>query len=198
MTQSNRQADHDILPIFTERWSPRSFTDEAMPDDVLHVLFEAARWAPSAFNSQPWRFVHARRGGPDWDLFVSLLNPYNQEWARHAAVLVYVLSAPTYIPDGKTDARPTTNRSFDCGTAWGYLALQAHALGWAAHGMAGIETDRIPAALNAPEGFQAEIAIAIGRLGPIENLSESFQKKEFPSQRRPAADFAFAGRFPDR
>ncbi len=191
-----RHADHEILPLFIERWSPRSFTEETLSAEDLNRMFEAARWAPSAFNCQPWCFVYARRGSADWDKFVDLLMPYNQGWAKSAAALVYLLSTPTYIPDGKTEPQPTSHASFSCGIAWGYLALQAHSMGWIAHGMAGIEAGRIITELGAPDGFKAEIGIAIGRLGPVENLSEKLQAKEFRSLRHPIESFAFEGGFP--
>jgi len=196
MSHPPRHADHDILPMFTERWSPRAFTDEAISEAELHTMFEAARWAPSAFNAQPWRFLYARRDTPLWEPFVQLLMPYNQGWARHAAALVYLLSAPTFVPDGKAEPQAVSHGSFSAGTAWGYLALQAHAMGWIAHGMAGIEVERIREELKVPEGFGVEIAIAIGRLGPVTNLSEKLQAREFPSLRRPVGEFAFEGAFP--
>jgi len=192
---TERAADHDILPLFVERWSPRSFLDEAIPEEDLLRMFEAARWAPSAFNAQPWRFAYARRGTEHWDRFVSLLMPYNQGWAEKAAALVYLLSAPTFVPDGKTEPQAVSHGSFSCGTAWGYLALQAHAMGYFAHGMAGIEAERIPVELNAPEGYKAEIAIAIGKQGPLSNLSEKLQAREVRSLRRPVSETVFEGGF---
>jgi len=196
MTHAARQADHDILPLFVERWSPRAFTDEAIDEATLHTLFEAARWAPSAFNAQPWRFLYARRDTAAWDTFVDLLMPYNQGWARHAAALVYLLSAPTFTPEGKTEPQAVSHGSFSAGTAWGYLALQAHAMGWVAHGMAGIEVEAIRRTLNVPDSYGVEIGIAIGRQGPVSNLSEKLQAREVRSLRRPVADFAFEGAFP--
>jgi len=195
MTET-RHADHEILPLFIERWSPRSFTDETISTEDVSRMIEAARWAPSAFNCQPWAFIYARRGTAEWDRFVDLLMPYNQGWAKSASALIYVLSAPTFIAEGKAELQATSHASFSTGTAWGYLALQAQAMGWIAHGMAGIEADRIVAELGAPEGYKAEIGIAVGRLGPIENLPEKLQAKEFKSLRRPIADFAFEGGFP--
>src|SRR5687768_11910054 len=89
---TGRRADYPIDPLFLERWSPRAFDGAPMPDADLATMFEAARWAPSAFNSQPWRFLYAHRHGPDWDRFLALLIPWNQSWVRTASVLVYVAS----------------------------------------------------------------------------------------------------------
>ncbi len=79
-SQTSRVAQYGVDKIFTDRWSPRAFTDETIPDDVLFSLFEAARWAPSSYNSQPWRFIYAKRGTPDWNRFLGLLSARNQQW----------------------------------------------------------------------------------------------------------------------
>ena len=105
-------------------------------------MFDAARWAPSAFNSQPWRFLYAHRGDAHWDRFLGLLVPFNQDWARHAAVLVYILSDRLPFTDKAGAPAPSLTHSFDAGAAWALLALQAWRLGYFAHGMSGIELDR--------------------------------------------------------
>src|SRR4051812_29920955 len=90
MTQ--RTSDHAIDPLFLERWSPRAFDGSEIPDADLMTMFEAARWAPSAFNSQPWRFLYAKRWDANWERFLGLLIPWNQGWAHSASVLIYILS----------------------------------------------------------------------------------------------------------
>ena len=101
MTTSNsRKADRPIDPIFLDRWSPRGFTESEISQVELETLFEAARWAPSAYNSQPWRFIYARRNGKGWDTLLGLLNPFNQSWAQRAAALVFVVSKTTMQPPG--------------------------------------------------------------------------------------------------
>ena len=108
---------HDIDPIFLHRWSPRAFTGEPIPHAVLMSLFEAARWAPSAFNIQPWRFVYAKRDTPDWERLLGVLIEYNQAWVREASALVFVVSdrfrhkadaapEPLYSHSASTPARP--------------------------------------------------------------------------------------------
>ena len=101
-----RLADHPIEGIFIERWSPRAFTGEAMPPAELMRLFEAARWAPSSYNSQPWRFLYAHRDTPHWDLFLGLLNEGNRGWASRAAVLMVALSKSTMRPVGAEQGHP--------------------------------------------------------------------------------------------
>jgi nitroreductase len=193
-TSSGRSAAHDIHPAFLGRWSPRAFTDEAIPVPTLMQLFEAAHWAPSAFNLQPWRFVYARRGGPGWDDLLGLLIPYNQAWAHRAAALIFIASATERTrSDGEREA--IYSHSFDAGAAWGYLALQAHHLGWAAHGMTGFDHERCYEVLGAPRAdYRVEAAIAVGRVGDPGLLPESYQAREAPSAREPVETLVFEAR----
>ena len=150
-TVANRTSDHEIDPIFLERWSPRAFTGEAMPEAELMRIFEAARWAPSSYNSQPWRFVYARRDTPHWEPMLSLLNEFNQSWAKNAAVLIVAASNSLMLPPGAEKPVPSHSHSFDAGSAWGYLALEATRLGWYAHGMVGFDMQRAFAELDFPK-----------------------------------------------
>jgi nitroreductase len=192
---TERAATFPIDPSFLERWSPRAFDASDMPEQDLMTLFEAARWAPSAFNGQPWRFLYARRSDPEWPLFLDLLIPWNQSWAASASVLVYILS------DSLTEtkwggAEISHSHSFDAGAAWAYLALQASRLGYQAHGMSGVAFDRAGAALGVPERFRIEAAAAIGRPGDPAALPEKLRAREGPSDRRPLDEIVFQGRFP--
>jgi len=194
ITHNTRTADHDIDPIFLNRWSPRAFTGEAMPQELLMSLFEAARWAPSASNIQPWRFVYAHRGTSEWQPLFDALMDMNQPWVVNASVLAYVLSDRFRH---RPDREPTENRShsFDAGAAWACLALQARLLGWAAHGMGGFHVDRAHAALGAPASdYRVEAAIAIGRPTDASVLPESYRAREVPSGRDPVERFVFEGR----
>ena len=195
-TANSRSADYPIEPFFLERWSPRAFTGEPIPDADLHTIFEAARWAPSSYNSQPWRFLYARRGTPAFDKFLGLLVEFNQSWAKNASALVIVLSKKTFAPPGKTEAAPTHSHSFDAGAAWGYLALQASRSGYAAHGMAGFDIPRTAAELNVPDDYRVEAAVAIGRVGDKSILPEPIRAREQPNGRDPQSDFVFEGAFP--
>jgi nitroreductase len=191
---AGRTADHPIAPLFLERWSPRAFTGEAIERPVLMTIFEAARWAPSSYNSQPWRFVYALRDTPAWETFLGLLVPGNQAWAKQAAVLIVTASKTTMAPRG-TDM-PSYSHSFDAGAAWQNLALQATQLGWHAHGMVGLDMPRAAAELGIPDGYRVEMAIAIGRVGDKSTLPEAYQAMEAPNGRDPVASFAFEGKFP--
>ena len=192
---NHRTADYDIDPMFLERWSPRAFTGEPMPQDVLMSLFEAAHWAPSAFNGQPWRFVYAHRDTPAWERLFDVLIPYNQAWVKNASVLMYVISDRFRRAPDK-DPVPLRSHSFDAGAAWGYLALQAHRMGWAAHGMAGFDVARSYEVLGVPEAdYCVEAAIAVGRPTDASVLDEAFRAREVPSHRNPVASITFEGTF---
>jgi nitroreductase len=196
MAETGRTADHDLDPIFLNRWSPRAFTGEPMPHDLLMSLFEAARWAPSAFNGQPWRFVYAHAGTPDWERLFDVLIPYNQAWVKSASVLMFVVSDRFRRKPGAEPA-PVTSHSFDAGAAWAYLALRAHQVGWAAHGMSGFDVARAHEVLDAPEAdYRVEAAIAVGRPGDKAILPEPYLSREIPSGRNPVSSFAFEGRLP--
>lgn len=194
---TDRQADFPIDPLFLDRWSPRAFDGSDVPGADLEAMFEAARWAPSAFNSQPWHFLYARRGDSNWAQFLSLLIPWNQSWAHTASVLVYIVSDSLPFTDKKTgEPAPSTTHAFDAGAAWVSLALQATRMGYHAHGMSGIEYERARAELGLPERYQLNAACVIGRIGDLAQLDEKLQAREHPSGRKPQAEFVHAGRFP--
>ena len=195
LTANGRTADHDVDPMFLHRWSPRAFTGEPIPDEVLMSLFEAARWAPSAFNLQPWRFVWARPDTADWDRLFETLIEYNQAWVRRASALVFVIS-DCFRRQAGAEPEPLYSHSFDVGAAWAYLALQAHHLGWAAHGMTGFDPVKAHEELGVPEGeYRIEAAIAIGRPTDKSVLPERYQAREAPSGRGPLSGMVFQGRF---
>lgn len=181
--------------MFTERWSPRAFDQSVMPDHDLHTVFEAARWAPSAMNLQPWRFLYAKRESADWDRFVALLVPGNQAWAKNASVLLFVLS-DTLAEFKPGELTPSGTHSFDAGAAWMALALQATQLGYHAHGMAGVLWDKAREELAVPERFAFNAAVAIGTMAHRDTLDERLREREVPSGRRPLSETAFAGNFP--
>jgi nitroreductase len=194
-TTNSRDAHHPVEPFFLHRWSPRAFDGTAISEDNLHTLFEAARWAPSAFNGQPWVFLYARRDTAEWERFLDLLIPFNQDWVKNAALLIYLLS-DSLMQRGDAAPTPSHSHSFDAGAAWAYLALQATHLGLQAHAMVGIDFDRARAALAVPERYRLEAAIAVGRPADKSILSEALQARETPSGRKPIGEFAFEGRFP--
>jgi nitroreductase len=193
---TERIADYPIDPLFLDRWSPRAFDGLDLPDEDLLAIFEAARWAPSAFNSQPWRFLYAKRGDPDWERFLGLLIPFNQSWAQSASVLIYILSDRTPMTDRTGEPALSHSHSFDAGAAWVSLALQATRMGYHAHGMSGVDFDRAQVELAVPGRYRVEAAAVVGRIGDPAILSEKLQAREMPSGRKSVAELAFRGGFP--
>jgi nitroreductase len=185
-----RIPDYDILPQFVERWSPRAMTGDPVSEAELLRLFEAARWAPSCANSQPWRFVYARAGTPHFHRFFELLSEGNRPWCVRAGALIVVLSKKTF-----DDGRPSPTHTYDTGAAWMSLALQGSAMRLVMHGMAGFNYDRARADLGVPEEYAVEAMIAVGHPGKVEDLPEQHQAREKRSPRRPVQESVFEGRF---
>ncbi len=194
---SPRRPEYPIDPLFLDRWSPRAFDGSDIPDQDLLSIYEAARWAPSAFNSQPWRFLYAKTGDENWARFLSLLIPWNQKWAHSASVLIYILSDSLPFVDKAGEPASSHTHSFDAGAAWACLALQATRLGYHAHGMSGVEYERARIELRVPERFRIEAAAVIGRIGDPNMLDEKLRARETPSGRKPIGEFVHAGNFPD-
>lgn len=190
---TGRQSEFDTDPLFLARWSPRAFADTPVTEADLLTVLDAAHWAPSAFNAQPWRFVYARRGDAHWDKLLGVLNDFNRGWAQHAGALVVIVSQTHTTAPGATEPTPSYSHSFDAGAAWGQLALQARLLGLYAHGMTGLNFDKAPDLLGIPEGYRVEAAVALGHLGDKASLPEFLRARETPSPRRPLAEVAFAG-----
>ncbi len=185
-----RQAAHPVDEIFLQRWSPRAFTGEAIPEADFQTILEAARWAPSVNNLQPWRLIYVRRGAGNFDGFLGALNPGKQIWAKNAAVLICFASKTTLTKEGVEV--PSPSHSLDTGAAWMALALQATKMGWHAHAMAGFNPEAMRKTLNVPEGIALNICVAVGRQGPKTLLPEALAARETPSQRRPLSEIAFA------
>lgn len=190
-----RKPEYDIHPLFLDRWSPRAFTGEAIDERTLLGFFEAARWAPSGFNAQPWRFVYARRDTPAWQPIFETLSEYNRGWAQRASALAVVLSSTVWLPPGKSEKQPVTTHSFDAGAAWASLAFQVTLSGWHAHGIGGFDKDALRARLGVPADHALEAVIAIGKRGDKSVLPEALQAREQPNQRRPLRELVAEGRF---
>jgi nitroreductase len=190
---TERTPEHPIDPQFTARWSPRSFTGEAMPESALLSLLEAARWAPSASNVQPWRFLYGQTGTPAFQDILGGLVPFNQGWAGKASALVVVLSKTTSVAPGQSEAKPNVWHAFDAGAAWMSLALQAQADGLIVHAMGGFVPDTLRAALAIPDDVAIHAVVAVGKQGDKAALPEGLQARELPNGRLPLAQVAAAG-----
>lgn len=186
-----RKADHPIESIFLRRWSPRAMSGEALKDEELLRLFEAARWAPSTYNEQEWRFLYAKDKSSNWNAFFNLLMQPNQVWCKYAAVLVVVLSKKTFTHNGK----PNPVHTFDAGSAWQNLALQGAAMGLVVHGMAGFDREKARMDLKVPDDYAVEAMIAIGRPGDTDLLPPELREREVPTDRKKVEDIAREGVF---
>lgn len=186
-----RKPDYPVESFIVNRWSPRALSGEEISREELMTLFEAARWAPSSYNGQPWRFFYARRGGEHWDEYFDLMVEFNQNWTKNAAVLIVVTSRTTFEHNGK----PAATHSFDSGAAWQNLALQATAMGLVAHGMQGFDYDRAHELLELPDDWAVEAMVAVGRPGRKEDLPEEMREREKPSGRKPVSEIAFEGKY---
>jgi nitroreductase len=189
--RDHRKADYPVDPLFVDRWSPRAMSGEALSRDELFVLFEAARWAPSAGNTHPWRILYAHRDTEQWPLYFELLVDRNKVWCRNAAVLLLFISRTTNEQNG----RPLKTHSYDTGAAWENLALQGTLKGLVVHGMAGFDYARAKTELNIPDDFHVEAMAAVGKPGPLTVLPEDFQARESPNTRRPISELVFEGRY---
>jgi len=154
-------------------------------------LFEAARWAPSSFNTQQWRALYARRGTEHWKTFFDLLVDANKTWAKNAAVLVVFISRKLFDHDNE----PSVTHSYDCGAAWENFALQGFQQGLVVHGMQGFDYERARKELRIPDEFQVEAMAAVGKPGPKELLPEKLQARESPNDRRKLSESVFEGPF---
>lgn len=189
---ASRQPDHEVLDLFLKRWSPRAMNAAPLKQSDLMRLFEAARWAPSTYNEQEWRFLYATTGGPHWDTFIGLLAEANQLWCRNAAVLVVVLSHKVFSRNGK----PNPVHTFDAGLASQNLLLQGAEMGLVCHGMAGFDRGKTRAQLNVPEDYEVEAMIAIGHPGDPDLLPEKYRDMDLEvSGRKPVAEIAAEGLF---
>jgi nitroreductase len=186
-----RTADYPVDELFLSRWSPRAMTGEAIAEKDLLTLFEAARWAPSSYNNQPWRFLYARRDTEHWQTFFDLMVEFNQSWAKNAAVLVVFISRTHFQFNGE----PSVTHSFDTGAAWENLALQGWRKGFVVHGMQGFDYEGARSALSIPPEFAVEAMAAIGVPADPATLPPELREKEAPSERRKLEESICEGPF---
>lgn len=177
--EANRKAQYPVNPLFLNRWSPRSFSNQQVSDEDLHTILEAAHWAPSSYNDQPWRFIVAKNE-EQLRVFHEFLGEFNRQWATKAPVLVLLASAKSR-PNGD----PNGAHTFDTGTAWGFLALQAKLLGIITHAIGGFDREKARSLLQVPDELELHAVIAIGYQGLKDNLPEALRERETPNNRRP-------------
>jgi nitroreductase len=175
--------------LIRRRWSPRTYADKEIPAAELKRLFEAARWAASSSNEQPWRFLVGRRGDETYQKIFNALVEFNQSWAKSAPVLVLSVAKKIFTNNGK----PNAYGMHDTGAASATLALQATADGLHTHSMAGFDREQARASFAIPSDYEIGAVTAIGYFGDPASLPEHLQKMEVsPRQRKPLEEFVFS------
>lgn len=189
-------ADYEIHELLSRRWSPRAFAERALEPGEVARLFEAARWAPSSYNEQPWAFLVACR--EDEDTFHRALKglvDVNQVWAQSASLLAFGLARPRFV---KGD-RPNRHAFYDLGGAVAQLTVQATAMGLFVHQLAGIDPDKVRADHGVPADWEVVVGLAVGRYGDPERLPEVFAERETaPRQRKQLGDILHEGAWGSR
>lgn len=190
---SPTQNDHPIHDLLQKRWSPRAFADKPVEEAKLRSLFEAARWAPSSYNEQPWGFLVATKANPvEYQRLLECLIEFNQSWAGKAPVLILPVARLTFEKNGKENRHAL----HDVGLAVGALVTQATHEGLVAHQMAGILIDKARETFGIPQGWEAVTAIAIGYEGDPDSLPDGLKERELaPRTRKALASMVFTGAF---
>ncbi len=180
--------EHEIFALLKQRWSPRAFRNEHISDGNLKKIFEAARWAASSNNEQPWRFIYANKGTEAYDKIFDCLSDFNKQWATNAPTLLLT----AYKEKDKNDTQ-NFHAQQDLGLSLGNMTVQAQYLGIALHQMAGVDWKKAETAFDVPDGFHVSSAVALGYYGgDLESLSPDLQEKETRERfRMPQKNFAF-------
>jgi nitroreductase len=183
--------DHPINELIRHRWSPRAFDAKPVPADILRSLFEAARWAPSSNNEQPWAYLVATHDNPEeFAKMVSVLVEFNANWAKHVSVLALAVSELAFAKN----AAPNRNAQYDTGAASALLSVEATSRGLFVHQMAGFDPDKARQVFGIPAGWDAIAAIAIGYPGDPATLPQPYQDRErAPRTRKPLSEFVMTG-----
>jgi nitroreductase len=190
MMEKPADAQHPIHDLFKRRWSPRAFSDRPVEAEKLRILFEAARWAPSSNNEQPWRFIVANKDNEtEWNRLFACLVEGNRTWAYRAPVLILSVASLNF----EDDSTPNRHAFHDTGMAVENLVLQTTALGLAAHQMAGFDVEKARADLKIPSGYEPMAMIAVGYPGDPAQLSDRLRAREAqPRVRKPLTEFVYS------
>jgi nitroreductase len=178
-----------VHELIRSRWSPRIYSGKEVSSEELTRLFEAARWAASSSNEQPWRFIVGRKGDETYKKIFASLVEFNQMWVKTAPVLALSVAKKTFTSNGS----PNPYNLHDTGAASAYLALQATADGLHIHSMAGLDREQVRASFAIPSDYEIGAAIAIGYFGNPDDLPERMRKNEVaPRERKPLEQFVFS------
>lgn len=193
MNERRAPTEHPIHPLLADRYSGRAFAPEALSAQEVNTLLEAARWAPSSMNEQPWRWIVGPRDRPeDFGRLLACLAESNRSWCQHAGLLAFGVTHATFERNGK----PNRHAFHDVGLSVGQLLIQAVALGLIGHPMGGFDEPLTRQTLGVPEGYEVVVAVAVGRPGDPAVLTEKHRAQESaPRVRRPLSEVARLGRF---
>lgn len=180
MSIKTAKTRYEIHPIIKQRWSPRSYTGKPVPVESLQKIFEAARWAPSSFNEQPWRFIVGSKGDGTWEKIFNTLVAFNQQWAGSAPVLALAFGKKTTTRNNK----PNPVFQYDVGQSVAYLTLQAMHEGLFVHQMGGFNAGEAAQVFNIPDDYQVLTAFTIGYLGSPNMLDENLAEMETTERQR--------------
>jgi nitroreductase len=197
MSKNNRFTENAIDPMFTDRWSPRAFDPTfQITQGQMMRLFEAAKWSPSCFNEQPWKFLYCLREEKNFELFTNLLVDANKVWAQNASALVFIIAEKKFSKNDK----PNKHALFDCGAAWMAMSLQARRDQLYTHAMAGIKFEEIAKTFDLPaERFEVVCGVAIGAMAKVTSLlPENLREMESPNGRKDLDTFVFNQTFHEK
>ncbi|WP_318309111.1 nitroreductase family protein [Flagellimonas crocea] len=186
--------EYEIYALLKQRYSPRIFKDEKIKPGQINQLFEAARWAASSYNVQPWRFIYAEKGSEAYDKIVDCLSDFNQQWAVNAPLLMLAV-----YKEKNEEGKENFHAPHDLGLCLGNMTIQAQYMDIALHHMAGVDWEKAQKVFNVPEGYHVSSAIAVGYYGgDMESLPEDLQENESAERTRmPQKDFVFKGEWKD-
>lgn len=184
--QKSNQFEFPVAEIIEQRRSSRAYSSQPIESEKIYSLFEAARWAPSSMNEQPWAYLYATKDQPElWNKLVDTLNDSNRAWAKEAPLLILSMARKTHIRNGAMNV----SARYDVGAANAFLSMQATQFGLNVHQMGGFDRQKTIESLNIPETHEPIVIMAIGYLGDAENLSENLKQREVAPRERYTQEF---------
>ncbi len=184
--QKSNQIEYPVTDLIEQRRSRRAYSPQPIETEKIYSLFEAARWAPSSMNEQPWAYIYATQDQPEvWNKLLDTLNESNRVWAKHAPLLILSMVRKTLIRNGAVNGAAR----YDVGAANAFLSMQATHLGLNVHQMGGFDRQKAIENLNIPETHEPMVIMAVGYLGDSENLSENLKSREDAPRERYTQEF---------
>lgn len=189
--QNTTNNNHFVNKLVEQRWSPRAYSDKPVEKEKLNSILEAARWAPSAFNEQPWRFIVGKKGDNTYDSILSTLVDWNILWAGNAPVLILNIAKKTFTHNNKQNV----TFKYDLGQAVGFMILEAVNQKLYTHQISGFDAEKAAELLNIPADFQAVSVTALGYYGKLQELPEDMAEMETkPRERKELSELIFNGK----